>query len=54
MQLEHAAQTYGVEKFFPVLERHACASFDDVLALDGDKLQALLSDIKDIGKSSPA
>ena len=51
VQLEHAAHTYGVEKFFPVLERHGCASFDDVLALDGEKLQALLSDVKDIGKA---
>lgn len=51
-QLELAAKEYGVEKLFPVLDAHGCKTFEDVLGLDAERLQALLTAIKGIGMAA--
>ncbi len=50
-ELELAHMQYGVD-FIDLLGVHACTSIDDVLLLSSDPLQALLAEIKDLGKQS--
>ncbi len=50
-ELEMAQSTYGKDRFMRVLGQNGCESIDDVLCLSSEPLEALRSEIKELGKS---